>query len=65
MVVRVSPAPQAVYLQHLKQGGADPGWLNEMTEVAESRGIVKKGIPMTRKGAEDLARECDELRKGQ
>ena len=52
-----------VYLQYLKQGGRYPGWLNEMTKVCEERGIIKKGIPMTTQGAEDLVAQVNEFKK--
>ena len=54
-----------VYLWNLKQNERDPGWLNEMTDVCQSRGIIKEGLPMPKDGAEDLAKEVDEWKANQ
>lgn len=36
--------------------------LNTLTDALVENGVVRKGCPMRRDGAEDLARRCDDVR---
>ena len=52
-----------VYLWCLKGSYDVAANLNPLTAECEVRGIVKPGLPMTRAGAEDLAKQVDELQR--
>lgn len=55
-----------IYAQVLLRPAARTKWhaeLEQLTAACEARGIVRDGRPMPRDGAEDLADQCDVIRK--
>ena len=55
------------YYHLLASGPASRGlWqeeLNRLTDRGQQLGIIKAGVPMPKDGAEDLARDCDDVKK--
>ncbi len=38
---------------------------NAISKRLEAAGVIRPGVPMTRAGAEDLARDCDDILRRQ